>query len=371
MKPIFGNPVAQIQFDMKKSIVKVVMILVIFELIFLMTLKSLLAFIPHEEHEFIYYFNINLLYLISIIIWITYPLSKVDNLLIMLIGLWFSISTPYSIFFIFSKPNFSDLFNYINFHILYIFSTTYQLIITLFIFILSLKPRQKKYKILVFSFIFGILISVLNYSPMFLSGEYRSSWEPLFSKSYNLHILNFSLLVIFWHQYTKAKIIFSEYLSNVISVYTIIIGLEIFHNFSAQNELLFHYFAQYFNSILYLVILVLFFARWLYLLNPESEKNEKYVKNYYLMQGLVDKPRRGLLIEFYSGINRTTLYSAIGLLLFLGIFLFLFDKFKIFIRLNLLLLLIAIIVSGILSIITWHKRWYDAIGIFFKIKNRK
>ena len=370
MKSSLSNPVTDAGFDMKKPVVKVITILFFFELIFILTLKALLIFISHENHEFIYFFNINILYLIAVIIWATYPLSKVDNILVALIGSWFTISTPYSIFFIFSKPNFSDLFNYINFHILYTFSTSYQLIITIYIFILSLVPNHNKRKILLASFGVGILISLLNYSSIYISGEYRSSWDPLFSRSYNMHLLNFSLLVIFWHQYTKTKLIFSEYLSNVISVYTIIIGLEIFHNFSAQNELLFHYFAQYFNAILYILILGLFFTRWLYLLNPDSENNERYVKNYYLMQGLIDKPRRGLLIEFYSSINKSTLYGAIGILMFLGTFLFLFDKFKIFIRLNILLLIIAVIVSGILSIITWHKRWYDAIGIFFKNKSR-
>jgi hypothetical protein len=50
----------------------------------------------------------------------------------------------------------------------------------------------------------------------------------------------------------------------------------------------------------------------------------------------------------------------------LGVYLFFFDNFEIFIRLNILILIIATIISVILAILTWHKRWYDAIGIFFR-----
>ena len=130
MKSSITGTAVNTAIDMKKPIIKVITILLLCEILFVLVFKFLLALIPHESHEFIYYFNINFLYLISLVIWFTYPLSKIDNYLVILIGCWFTILTPYSIFFIFSQPNFSDVFNYINFHVLYTFSTSYQLIIT-------------------------------------------------------------------------------------------------------------------------------------------------------------------------------------------------------------------------------------------------
>ncbi len=85
----------------------------------------------------------------------------------------------------------------------------------------------------------------------------------------------------------------------------------------------------------------------------------------------MDKPRRGLIIEFYSHLNRNTALIVSSIILFLGVYLFFFNKFTVFLRLSVVLLIIATIISLLLAIMTWHKRWYQAIGIFFKKKVNK
>ena len=353
-----------------KPINKIIWKLVLLELVFIIVLKILVSKIYHEEHEVIYYVNINFLYLISIISWISFKHSKVNKIITALIAGWFSFSVPYAVFFIFSSMHFSENFNYINFHVLYIFSSTYNLFTTFYLFYFSLFPEKKSNKLLTISFFSSFIISGILYMPILISGEYRQSWDPLFTKSYLMNLINFSLLIIFWHQYTKMKIIFSEYLPNIISIYTVVIGLEIFHNFSSQNELLFHYFAQYFNSILWFLILGLFIARVNYLINPISVKNEKYIQNYFMLHGYMEKPRRGLFVEFYSSINRNAILIILAVLIFLGVYLFFFNRFKVFIRLNILILVLSAIISMILAILTWHTRWYNAIGIFFKRREK-
>jgi hypothetical protein len=171
---------------------------------------------------------------------------------------------------------------------------------------------------------------------------------------------------VFWHQYTQSKLIFTEYLSSILSVHTILIGLEILHAFSFQNDFIFAYFAQYFNAILYTIWTILLIARLNYLNKPESKENENYIENYYMLHGFIEKPRKGLLVTFYSGINKTAIIISILVMVFLGAYLFTYDRFEIFIKLNFLLLILAAIISGILAILTWHKRWYDAMGFLFK-----
>jgi hypothetical protein len=172
--------------------------------------------------------------------------------------------------------------------------------------------------------------------------------------------------MVFWHQYTQTKLIFSEYLSSILSIYTISIGLGILHAFSFENDLLFVYFAQYFDSLLYMIFTILWIFRLNYLNNTESLENENYIENYYMLQGFIEKPRKGLLVTFYSGINKAALIIGTLVVIFLGVYLFFYDKFEIFIRLNILILMIALIISTILAIATWHKRWYDAMGFLFK-----
>jgi len=100
--------------------------------------------------------------------------------------------------------------------------------------------------------------------------------------------------------------------------------------------------------------------------NPESKKNEEYIENYYILQGIVTKPRVGLLVEFYSNIKKQYIIIFIIIMFPLGAFLFFFDRFEVFVRLNILLLIIGIVISIILAVVTWHKRWYSAIGFLFR-----
>jgi presenilin-like A22 family membrane protease len=111
---------------------------------------------------------------------------------------------------------------------------------------------------------------------------------------------------------------------------------------------------------------MLWIFRLNYLNEPESDENENYIENYYMLHGFIEKPRIGILVTFYSGINKTAFIIGTSVLIFLGVYLFFYNKFEIFIRLNILILIIALIISIILAIVTWHKRWYDAMGFLFK-----
>jgi hypothetical protein len=217
------------------------------------------------------------------------------------------------------------------------------------------------------SILLTLLISSAIYTPIFIFAEYNlQDLETVFIRSYYISLINISLLVVFWHQYTQTKLIFSEYLSSILSIYTISVGLFVLHAFSYENELLFEYFGQYFELLLYVIFAILWTLRLNYLNKPESVENENYIENYYMLQGFIDKPRKGLMVTFYSGINKTALIIVILVLVFLGIYLFFYDKFEIFIRLNILILILAFIISTILAIATWHKRWYNAMGFLFK-----
>lgn len=350
---------------MRKAIPKIAGELILAEILFLISLKLLYSYFPHQEFEIIYVVNINLYYLITYLIWRTVQLSRVNRDILIILGVWPSFTTLSSIFYIFSQAAFSDLFNYLNFHFISIFTTLYQLFFTFYIFIISILPHKKRSAVLLTAMAFALVICLINFAPIFISGRYLYSFDPLFSRNYIMHILNFCLLVVFWHQYTQSKLIFSEYISSIISAYTILMGLQIFHMFSAENDLIFYYFGQYFNAVLYLIIVFALFSRWLYLLDPASKENEQYVENYYLLKGFIDKPRRSYILGFYSNFKRKHLIISAAIILLLGVYLFFFNKIEIFIRLNLLILILWVVISIILAVMTLYNRWYSSIGFFF------
>lgn len=351
---------------MSSNNLKIIIKIIAYDLVFLVLLRLALITIPHEEQDLIYYVNLNLQFIIACAAWMNLGKSNVNKPLVILLAIWYTPNIFYIPLYIFSGTLFSENAAWINYHIAYIYITSYQLLVTFYIFILSLYPYKTNKVYLRWSVLLTIIIAGTIYAPIFISGNYLYGLEHLFQKSYYLHLLNFSLLVVFWHQYTQTKLIFSEYLSSILSVYTVMVGLDILHSFSFENDLLFLYFAQYFNLILYLIIAILWVIRLNYLSTTASKENEDYIQNYYLLQGFVDKPRKGLLVNFYSGLNKTMVITAVLIICFLGVYLFSYDKFEIFIKLNILLLILAIIISAILAIVTWHKRWYDAMGFFFK-----
>jgi len=355
---------------MKDNLLKIILRVIAYDVVFLILLRLAVILIPHETQESIYYINLNFIFIISCLAWMNYKKSKVNKPIVLIFCLLY---TPYLIiilYFIFTFSIFNTYIVWINFHIAYVYLITYQLFITFYVFTLSLYPNKENKTYLQVSIFFSLLVSGIIYSPIFITGEFYEPQFPVFMKSYYLSLINISLLVVFWHQYTQTKLIFSEYLSSIISVFTISIGLAILHFFSSENDLVFEYLAQYFDALLYMIFIILWILRLNYLNKPESVENENYIENYYMLHGFIEKPRKGLLVTFYSGINKTALIIGILVVIFLGIYLFFYNKFEIFIRLNILILIIAIIISTILAIVTWHKRWYDAMGFLFKKKTR-
>ncbi len=351
---------------MKDNLLKIILKVLAFDILFLILLRLALILIPHTENRPIFYVNINFSFLIACLAWMNLKKSTINRSILIILGIWKTSEIIHAVIYLLTTSLFSDYLVYINYHMYYISLTSFQLILTLYIFFLSIYPYKTNKNYLLWSIIFTILITTINYLPMFISGEYLNDFDDLFKRSYYMHIINFCLLVVFWHQYTQSKLIFSEYLSSILSVHTVLIGLEILHAFSYQNDFLFAYFAQYFNAILYTIFTILLIVRLNYLNKPESKENENYIENYYMLHGFIDKPRKGMLITFYSGINKTALIISIAVMVFLGVYLFSYDRFEIFIKLNILILILAAIVSGILAIVTWHKRWYDAMGFLFR-----
>jgi hypothetical protein len=349
---------------MNKSIFKIVANLFIFEIIYLIVSKIVFVLFPHQVLGWIYYININLYFLIAVFIWINFKLSDLHKTIIVLQGILFSIIALFSIFALFTI-NFEHTFRYIYYFIMNILFSSIYMMITLHIFFITVSADKSNKKSIVKAIIFTLLVVLINYLPPLVVGNYINDYERLFKFDYYIYILNFSFLVVFWQQYTHNKLIFSEYLANILLVHTIIIAMKIFHIFSFQNNLIFHFFSQYFNAILNIIMLLLWIARLYYLYSPESKFNEHYIANYNILHGFIDKPRKGLILALYAYHNRSIGYIVFPVIITVGIVMFVFNNFQIFVKLNILILMLALIISTIMAVIYWQKRWHETIGFFF------
>jgi hypothetical protein len=131
---------------MKDNLLKILLRVIAYDVVFLIFLRLAVITIPHVEQELIYYVNLNFHFIIACLAWMNYKQSNVNKPIILIFSILY---TPYIIivlFYIFTGSLFSDLAVYIIYHIAYIYINTFQLFITFYVFFLSLYPyKTNKY----------------------------------------------------------------------------------------------------------------------------------------------------------------------------------------------------------------------------------
>jgi hypothetical protein len=354
---------------MRRSGLDIAVRLIAAELLYLIIFQVLGNLYPLKQLDTVYYANINALFLAALLIWANLLKSTVNRYLILMMALWITVLFTSSFIGLFS-PSFSPEFNYNYYIAISIFSAGLLLFIALYLFFYAIRPHVKDSIHSLHALVLTVIITLVVYfRPLFTMMD-TEGYEVLFQCNYYMNLVTFSFMVVFWQQHASNRLLLSEYLSNVLSIFTVIIALEIFHTFSSMNDLILHYFGQYFNFILNMLLLSTLFVRLRYLHSPDSVQNEYYIKNYNILHGFINKPRSGLFYAIYTGMNRTILIASMVGLVLLGLSLFLINHFQVFIKLNILILILGLIISFIVAITSWINRWENTMGFFFREKKK-
>jgi hypothetical protein len=359
---------------MDKPIVKIIIQFVYFELLFLFLLNTSLTFFNHREIDLIYYGHINLYYLITCFAFLNLRISKLNRFLILLFLISSFLLTSLTLYSFFAWSN-SDLNTEYDFYYFYIYLNiainSLLLFISTYLLFYIKKPYKKlKYHILKagsLTFLFSLSI----YSSFFISFDVIDYFQYFLNKTNNIIFwINFVILLLFWYEFVKQKHNLSEYIANIVVIYTIIIGVELVHIFLIENDILIHNFGQYFTAILNMLMLITWIVRLHYLQSPQAKENEYYITNYKILYGLVEKPRVGIFEQTYHKLNRRIIWALLLLIGIIGSTLFLFNQFNLFISKNIFLLIFALIVSTFFAILYWDKRWFQGIEFLIRKKNK-
>ncbi len=355
---------------MSKQIKKIIIQFVFVELLFLFLLNLGLTFLPHQGYPFIYYVHINIYYLIACFTFQNYLYSKLDRVLILVFFSSAFILTLIPLITLFAFPDYQTANYFLFYNLLSILVNAVFTFSSFYLYIYISNPYKNLLFHINISLIFTVVLSIIICWSLFISGEiYQYSIENLNSMNNKVFLANFTVLLLFWNEYSKQKHNLSEYLSIVIAIYTIIIGFEIIHIFLMKNDLVFlHNLGQYFTAILNLLMLTTWIIRFNYLQSPQSKENERYIKNYKVLYGLVEKPRTGLFERVYHKTNVRIIWIFIFILCLSVTILFVFNQLNLFVKKNIFLLTISLIVSILFAIMYWDKRWYRAIGFLIKKK---
>jgi hypothetical protein len=359
---------------MNKPIVKIIIQFIFFELLFLFLLNAGLTFFNHREIDVIYYAHINLYYLIACFAFLNLKQSKLNRFLIFLFIASSALLTSSTLFSFFEWPNTESNTDY-DYYYFYIYLTivvnSLLLFISAYLFIYILRPyKNLNYHILIAG-IFTFSISFIIYYTFYIFFDVIDFFGYFLSRTNNLiYWINFVILLMFWYEFAKQKHNLSEYIANIVAVYTIIIGLELVHIYLTENDILIHNFGQYFTAFLNMLMLAIWIIRLHYLQSPQAKENEYYIKNYKVLYGLVEKPRVGVFEQVYHKLNRRIIWSLLIVIGLIGSVIFLFNQFNLFISRNIFLLLFALIVSIFFAILYWDKRWFQGIEFLIRKKTK-
>jgi len=359
---------------MNKPIIKVAIQFVFFELLFLFLLNAGLTFFNHREIEFIYYAHINLYFLIACFAFLNLNHSKLNRFLIILFITSSALLTTSTLFSFFAWPNYQSDTGYDFYYFLIIINivvNTLFLFISTYLFVYILKPFKKLgYHLLAGSSI-TLVVSFFIYYTFYMFFDVIDYFVFFLNSTANIIFwVNFVILLLFWYEFAKQKHNLSEYMANIIAIYTTIIGLELVHIYLTENDILIHNLGQYFTAILNFLMLTTWIIRLHYLQSPQAKENEYYIKNYKVLYGLVEKPRVGVFEQTYHKLNKRSILAMLIIIGVLGSTMFLFNQFNMFISGNIFLLLLAFILSIFFAVIYWDKRWFQGIEFLIKKKNK-
>lgn len=249
------------------------------------------------------------------------------------------------------------------------------LLTTAYLFFYSISPRKNKTtNYVIFAFLLTFIISFLTYYDIGLvtdysklGNEFQKTLDALYLSSYNIFLINLSLLIFVWIIYSQGQYILSEYLSSVMAMHTLLVLNEVYQLFNFKHLIENYISGMVFNSIINIGLILTWLIRLNYISRAENKKNEKYVLNYDLLKGFLDKPFQGIWGSILTKLGKQNLFMGSFFLLCIILIPVIFlGDIHIFNRLNIILMFLFVFIVLVYAIIYTQKRWYDHVGFLFK-----
>ena len=205
--------------------------------------------------------------------------------------------------------------------------------------------------------------------PFLLSS--RLGWFDYATKNYITVVLLLFILLVYWFRYYQKYFVVSEYLNSVVFVFTLLNMIEALHHIAFQWSYERWFNGQVFNFIVNILMLICWYARYLYLNNEISIENERYLMNFQYLNGFVAKPRKSLIAKLapFFSINNITA-SFVGII-FIFIGLYFIKKITLYLLLNTFIILLTVFLALFFSLSSIRRDWQNQVGILLKDKWKK
>ncbi len=245
------------------------------------------------------------------------------------------------------------------------------LLISLYLFLYSLKFLRSEKFIVVLSLIISILIIILNYynyifKPVTISSKI---WEDWVVRNYVSIVLSIIFLLVFWYRYYIKSFVVSESLNLIIFLFTLSNMIEALHfvAFQWDNETWFK--GQLFNFFVNILMLGFWYTRLCYLNSEIAVENERYLMNFQFLNGIIAKPRRSIISNTLPNFSTRAVIGVSFGLIFILLILYFIEKITLYLLLNTIFILFIAMLALYFSISSLRRDWQTQIDIL--LKNRK
>jgi multisubunit Na+/H+ antiporter MnhC subunit len=276
-----------------------------------------------------------------------------------------------------------DLLLYVNvlYNIQHIINYSFLLLITLYLFFYSIAPNTKKqYKPLVSAIILTLIVIGLVYSNIVIFMDYQAvsyddynrAFNDLNLNTYFVNVICLSFMLFVWFTYNQGQYLLSEYLPAILAIFTLMIVNEVYQLYNYSHLINNYIDGQYFNGVINIGFIIVWLVRLNYLSDPASIKKEKFILNYDLLKGYVEKPHNELWDTILVKLGKQKLFF--GSFILFGIIcipLIIVGDISFFSRFNIILMLFFLVSVMIYAIIYTQRKWFNHIGFLIKEKQKK
>jgi hypothetical protein len=269
----------------------------------------------------------------------------------------------------------------------FVFWAYHLIAVNIFLFVISiylvLFSHQKRIKNnnlkLLFTLVLGFILIGLNYHkfllhPHILSPDAVDSTTAQFDfaiSNYYTLALSIIALLIFWIRYYQKYFILTEYLNLVIFLFTLSNLLDALYFLIYQHEFKVFINSQIFFLFLNISMLTVWLMRISYLNKEISIENERYLKNFKYLDGLISKPKKSSLENIFISSSTHIVVAAIFIIILLVLALYFINIITFYLTINTVFILVAVIMAIYYGFSSVKRDWQNQIGFIYKEKKNK
>lgn len=249
------------------------------------------------------------------------------------------------------------------------------LMLSIYLFVQSLNIKTKNSKtLMLICAAIALTMTFINYYKFITTPEsyYIAAMVELYVlKKYLFYLISIVLLLVFWIRYYNRYFVLSEYLGVIIFLFMLSNILDALHFIGYKHDLQFFGYGQYIFLTLNVFTVLFWYVRLEYLNTDLARENEKYLANYQLLEGLVNKPKQSKLQSFIVSIS-PNYFILFFVLLALGIFLLYAAKLvNLYLMINTIFVIITTLLAVFYSLSSIKRNWKNQFSFLFRNKNKE